>query len=146
MPSHAHVAHHRSLVIGTLGAAMAHGYLATLGFLGYLNYTVGTNYVLLNEIASDDLWAWIFTITAILLLVSVFIPYRRVKLFNAPFAQVICSVAFAAMLTWAFFTLLWGLSTTRPVSLAGPGLAFAVSAGEQLMAHAWNRGATTRDG
>jgi hypothetical protein len=44
------------------------------------------------------------------------------------------------MFTWAFFNLLWGLSTVRPVSLAGPGLALVAAAGEQLLARRWARG------
>jgi hypothetical protein len=142
MPSQAH---HRSRVIGTAGAALAHIYLAVLGTIGYLNYTVPTRYEFLYIVADQWAWSWIHGAIAMFLLASLLAPYRRVPVLETTLAQIACSCAFAVMLTWAFFNALWGLSTIRPVSLAAPGLAIIVAVGEQVLAHAWNRGATTRD-
>lgn len=139
MPSHAHYAHHRSLGVATVFAAAAHGYLSILGMLGFLNYTVPTRYELLDEVASATLWAWLHGITAVILIASLANPCWRVHRFDAPIAAVVTSVGFAFMFVWAFFNMLWGLTTIRPVSLAGPGLAFSVAVGEQLLANAWNR-------
>lgn len=146
MPSQGH---HRSRVIGTVGAAAAHTYLSVLGLFDYLNFTVNTRYGGLHEAADEEAWAWIHLGVAVFLISSLAWSYHRVRL-RGPWEEmtitaVACSVGFAAMFTWAFFNFLWGLTTIRPVSLAGPGLAFAVAAGEQLLAHAWNRGALTRD-
>lgn len=136
-------AHHRSRVAATVGAATAHAYLSLIGVHGYLDYTVATRYTLLEEVAGQHVWAWIHGAVTVILLLTLFDPYRRVR--ETPVIFIACSMAFAAMLIWAFFNMLWGLSTVRPVSLAGPGLALVVAAGEQLLAHAWNRGASTRD-
>lgn len=133
-------AHHRARVAGTLGAAAAHGYLAVLAATGYLNYTVPTRYRLIDEIASDFLWLWIHAAVVMILLLSLRRPTWQPRWPDAPIAAIACSIAFSAMATWAFFNLLWGLSTVRPVSLAGPGLALVVAAGEHLLANAWIRG------
>lgn len=140
-PSHAH---HQSRVFATLGAAMAHGYLATIGSAGYLNFTVPSEYPLLHLMASSHVWTWIHAGVTVVLLSSLHKPYKPCWL-GTNRAAAACSVGFATMFIWAFFNMLWGLSTISPVSLAGPGLAFAVAAGEQLLAHAWNRGAPTKD-
>ncbi|HQW88953.1 MAG TPA: hypothetical protein PK478_03830 [Nitrospira sp.] len=114
-----------------------------LGFIGFLNYTVGTTYELLNQVAADFLWAWIHGAVALVLVASLFKAHTRLREMSLP--ALACNIAFAAMFTWAFFNFIWGLSTVRPVSLAGPGLAFAVAAGEQLLANAWNRKASTKE-
>ena len=141
MPTHAH---HRARTFATVGAAAAHGYLAILGFIGSLDFTVPSEYALLHELAGAHLWAWVHGAVALLLLTALGKPYQMCRIGTVR-ASVACSIGFALMLIWAFFNLLWGLSTVRPVSLAGPGLAFIVAAGEQLLAHAWNRGALTKD-
>ena len=138
-----HHPHYRASVAATLGAATAHLYLSVLGFIGFLNYTVGTTYELLNQVAADFLWAWIHGAVALVLVTSLFKAHTRFREMSLP--ALACNIAFAAMFTWAFFNLIWGLSTVRPVSLAGPGLAFAVAAGEQLLANAWNRKASTKE-
>ena len=138
-------AHRRARIFGTVGAAVAHGALAILAQLELLEYTVPTRYPLIDEVASDWVWAWIHALIALGLLVSLKYQDRpRRDVDSAPWPAVACSVAFAAMVTWAFFNLLWGLSAVRPVSLAGPVLAFVVGAGEHLLAAAWNRGSHNR--
>lgn len=128
-----------------VGAIAAHGYLATLGWLGLLNFTVNTKYPPIAVVANSDLWAWIHTIAALVLVGGLvhrpyWKPAWRGHVSEIPLAAIACSVGFSAMATWAFFNMLWGVTTTRPVSLAGPGLAFVVAAGEQLLANAWTRG------
>jgi hypothetical protein len=138
-------AHHRSRVVATACVAAAHAYLASIGSVGYLNFTVRSDYPLLHELASSTLWTWLHAIAAVAILASLTSPYRHCWV-GTPRATVACSFGFAIMLVWSVFNFLWGFSTIRPVSLAGPGLALAVAAGEQLLAHAWNREATTKDG
>lgn len=138
-------AHQRARLIGTVGAAVAHGALAILAGLDLLDYTVPTRYPLIDLVAGDHVWIWIHSLVAILLLVSLHWRHRpRAAVDHMPWPAVACSIAFAAMVTWAFFNLLWGLSALRPVSLAGPVLAFIVGAGEHLLATAWNRGSHIR--
>lgn len=137
--------HHRLRILGTLGAIAAHVYLAAIGTVSLLNYTVPSRYQILGEVASDDLWTWIHAGCATLLTLALFFPHLRVPPRGNRFPAVACSVGFAFMLTWAFFNLIWGVSAISPVSLAGPGLAIVVAAGEQMLAYAWNRGALTKD-
>lgn len=137
-------AHHRTRVFSTAAAAGAHGYLATIGALGLLNYTVPTPYAVLEEIAAESYWFWIHAVCSILLLASLRAPYAHPRIRNwyaeVPYAVIACQIGFTMMFCWALFNLLWGLSVERPVSLAGPGLAFIVAAGEQILANAWMRG------
>lgn len=135
------ITHHRALLLGTAGVSLAHGYLSVLGFLGLLNYTVPTKYEALDEAAGDQIWAWVHLACAVLLVVSLVGDRRGWTARNGyPFTALACNIGFAMMFTWAFFNLLWGLTAQRPVSLAGPGLAFVVAAGEQLLANGWMRG------
>lgn len=137
-------AHHRGRQLATLGAAGAHTYLGVIGLLDLLNYTVPTPYAVLEQIASEKYWAWIHIGCAVILVCSLGHPYHRPRIkkwrSDLPFASVACGIGFTMMFVWALFNLLWGLSTVRPVSLAGPGLAFIVAFGEQLLANAWVRG------
>lgn len=133
-------AHHRARVVATVGAGAAHAALSFLGAVDLLNYTVPTRYELIDQVAAQPLWTWIHAIIAILLWLTLFRPYARWRGDGTRVMSIACSVAFAAMSTWAFFNLMWGLSTVRPVSLAGPVMAFVVAAGEYLLANAWTRG------
>lgn len=139
-------AHHRARVAGTLGAAGAHTFLATIGALDLLNYTVPTKYELVDQVAAEGHWALAHAIIAVVLVVSLRWGEWRRTPHSMPVPAIACSAAFAIMFTWAFFNLLWGLSAVRPVSLAGPGLAFIVAAGEHLLATAWNRGTYNKAG
>lgn len=141
-------AHHRSRAFGTLGAAGAHTYLAVIGFMSLLDFTVPTEYEVLEQIASQDYWSWIHLGCAVTLVLSLWSPYRSLRIrrwhSELPLASIACSIGFTMMFVWALFNMLWGLSATRPVSLAGPGLALIVAAGEQLLANAWTRGTHDR--
>jgi hypothetical protein len=141
-------AHHRARVLGTVWAAGAHAALGVLAVLGLLNYTVPTKYAVLQQIAAQGYWAWIHFGCAVLLVGSLRMPRERIEIrsrkSDLPRSAIACGIGFAMMVTWAFFNLLWGLSADRPVSLAGPALAFVVAAGEQLLANAWTRGTHTQ--
>jgi len=141
-------AHHRGRVLATLGAAGAHLYLAVIAFAGLLNYTVPTKYEVLQQIAAQDAWAWIMLVCALLLVGSLAAPKHHVQIgawhSALPLAALACNIGFAMLTTWALFNMLWGMSTARPVSLAGPGMAFIVALGEQLLANAWTRGSHTK--
>jgi hypothetical protein len=145
MPSRAH---YRARVSATVGAAVIHTYLAVIGWLGLLDYTVPTQYEVLAQIAAQDYWSWIMMGCAIFLLLSLLDPQRHVRIgthkAELPLAAVAANVGFTMMFVWAFFNLTWGLSADRPVSLAGPGLAFAVAFGELILASAWTRGTYDR--
>jgi hypothetical protein len=136
--------HHRRRVYATLGAAGAHTYLAVIGAANLLDYTVPTKYEVLQQIADQDYWIWIHACCALLLVASLRAPrkYFSLKRWTAelPFAAVACNTGFTMMFVWAFFNLSWGLTAQRPVSLAGPGLAFFVAFGELILASAWTRG------
>jgi hypothetical protein len=138
------VAHHRSRVFTTVLVACAHIYLALIGFVGLLNYTVPTPYEILEEIAAEEYWSWVHLACAAILLASLcapkFYPHLGPWRSELPLVALACSAGFALLTSWALFNLLWGLSAVRPVSLAGPGMALVVALGEQLLANAWTRG------
>lgn len=136
--------HHRGRVLATLCVAAAHVYLSVLGFTGYLSYTSPTKYEVLAQVAAQDTWAWVHAGVALLFFVTLARPHFRPAIGKhtsyLTSIALACNIGFALMFSWAFFHLLWGLTVERPVSLAGPGLAFAVALGEQLLANAWTRG------
>jgi hypothetical protein len=137
-------AHHRGRVIATVGAAGAHAYLAVLAAVDLLNYTVPTKYAVLTRIAGEDYWAWVHALCALLLVGVLAAPFRRIVVrthrSEAPLVVIALNLSASFLATWGFFNMLWGLSAERPVSLAGPGLAMVVAAGEHLLANAWMRG------
>jgi hypothetical protein len=136
--------HHRARVVSTLGAAAAHVYLSVIGAIGLLDYTVPTVYQVLQSIADQDYWIWIHAGCAALLICSLCHPKKHFHIRSwsteLPLAAFACNVGFTMMFTWAFFNMVWGLSAERPVSLAGPGLAFFVAFGELILATSWTRG------
>jgi len=141
-------AHHHSRVVATYWAAGAHVALGLLAAFHLLNYTVPTKYEVLQQIASQGYWIWIHFACAALLVGSLRIHTSHVHIRSwtseLPASAIACNIGFAMMTTWALFNLLWGLTSQRPVSLAGPALAFVVASGEQLLANAWTRGTHTR--
>lgn len=137
--------HHRARVGGTVGAAVAHGGLSALGMFNLLDYTVPTRYVLIAEVGGDHRWVWIHGLIAIALMLSLIRPYWRPWKHSPRITSLVGSLAFGAMAGWSFFALLWGMSSIRPVSLAGPLLGFVVAAGEHLLANAWTRGTHNKD-
>lgn len=138
------LAHYNGRVLATAGAAGAHGYLSVIGAFDLLNFTIPTRYALLEMIASEGYWAWIHAGVAVLLLGSLLAPTAHLRIrcwYSAlPLASLACSIGFTMMFSWFLFSMLWGLSTERPVSLAAPGLAFIVAAAEQLLSLGWARG------
>ncbi len=145
MPSRAH---YRARVSATLGAAATHAFLCVLAAVDLLNYTVPTQYEVLAHIAAEDYWAWIHAGCAVVLCLSLINPGKHIRIRSwtseLPAAAVACNIGFTMMFCWAFFNMVWGLSAERPVSLAGPGLAFAVAFGELILASSWTRGTYDR--
>lgn len=115
-----------------------HGYLAVIGFFDRLNYSVPSEYRLIEEVAADRHWSAIHLVLALALL--------GLLLANRPdWLSTWHNVSFGFVAVWAFFTLLWGLTTPRPVSLASPGLAAFAAVGTAILAHAWRREAERHD-
>jgi hypothetical protein len=136
--------HYRARVLATLGAAGAHIYLAALATVNLLNFTVPSTFPLLAEIGNEDYWIWAQGLSATLLVLSLLSPKQHVVWRShrsaLPITTLACNLGAAMMFAWALFNMVWGLSAARPVSLAGPGLAFVVAFGEHLLALAWARG------
>ena len=122
----------RLTVAGTVGVAATAVWMSALATLDLLNFTQTSQYDVIELAANSFLWGWIFAFTAVFLIAALI--GRRWGMEGKA-----CSLAAAFFLTWSFFTLLWGLSTDHPVSLASPGLAVFVAIGAQILAVDWNR-------
>lgn len=108
--------------------------LAWLAWIGLLSFTQPTRLDILHSVASSDLWGWIFAVIGVLLIASL----ARRPTAKSRLTSRMCSMAAAFLGVWSFFTLLWGLTATYPVSLAAPALAIFAVVGAQVLAIAWN--------
>lgn len=102
----------------TLAIAGAHLSFAFLDAVGRLAFTVDAKYGVLQEITDNDLWLPINVGCALFILSG---------LGNSKWQCRALSVSFAAMGTWSFFTLMWGMYPVSEVSLAGPVLGMIVA-------------------
>ena len=111
--------------LSMLAIASAHLMLGVLGLLNRLEFTQHSSFPVLELAASLEIWvpihsacgAWVLYVT-----------------FRNRFELQATSASAGFMATWAVFNFLWGLSTIRAVSLAGPVLAFSIAAVSYFMA------------
>lgn len=124
---------HRLKLAGTLALVFVHAWFAALAFFDRLSFTQPSRYELIELVASSDVWGWIFAgIGTVLLVLLAFDPWKHhIGVSRA------CSLSAAFLGTWAFFTLLWGLTTEFPVSLAVFGPAVFSVVGAQVLAVSW---------
>ncbi|MGV8973203.1 MAG: hypothetical protein ACOH10_12850, partial [Rhodoglobus sp.] len=114
----------------TLVIAVANINLAILGLGGRLTYYSPSRYTLLREVMSNDLWIWLHALGALLIFGALLAHRHHVA-----------ALGFSAgvMGAWSFFTLLWGMSATAPVSLVGPILGGALTTMAYLLCASWAR-------
>lgn len=121
-------------IAGTAALAFVHVWFTGLAFAGLLSFTQPSRFEVIHLAADSDLWGWIFAITGLFLIGSLVAgPTRH----NVAMSRS-CSISAAFIGTWAFFTLLWGLTTDVPVSLAVFGPAVFSVVGAQVLAVSWN--------
>lgn len=122
------------LLTGTAALAFVHVWFTALAFLDRLSYTQPSRYAILELAASSALWGWIFAVVGVTLIAYlVRHPNQHATALSRG-----CSTSAAFLGTWAFFTLMWGLTTPVPVSLAVFGPAVFSVVGAQVLAVAWN--------
>ena len=122
------------MLSGTSALAFVHVWFAGLAFTGLLSFTQPSQYELIHFVADSDWWGWIFGLIGLALIVVLFTgPEKHLVAMSRS-----CSTAAAFLGTWSFFTLLWGLTTSVPVSLAVFGPAVFSVVGAQVLAVAWN--------
>lgn len=125
---------HRLRLAGTVALAFVHVWFAALAFFGRLSFTKPSEYQLLHYAADSALWGWLFAATGVALIACLVAdPFKH----NVATSRA-CSTSAAFIGTWAFFTLLWGLTATEPVSLAVFGPAVFSVVGAQVLAVSWN--------
>ena len=115
------------MLSGTMALAFVHVWFAGLAFAELLSFTQPSEYELIHLAADSVLWGWIFGLIGLTLIGVLFAGPSRT-----------CSTAAAFLGTWSFFTLMWGLTTPVPVSLAVFGPAVFSVVGAQVLAVAWN--------
>lgn len=133
MPAHAS-AKHKMRVIGTGALVFVHLWLAALSFLDLLSFTQPSRYAAIELAADSDWWGWIFLVSGVVLLHQLLIGAERHPVATSR----ACSASAAFLGVWAFFTLMWGLTTDFPVSLAVFGPTVFSVVGAQVLAVAWN--------
>ncbi len=123
MRLHDHVA--RNIVALALG--ITHITFAILSEKHLLAYTVGSQYKLVEQIASDCVWTWVNLVIGCLIITGLLFGgctwMRR--------ALIASTTAFG---TWSFAMLIWGVAPDKPVSLGLPVLGLLVTLGAQLTA------------
>ena len=117
---------HKSLArhLGMGVVASAHVLLAVLGITNKLEFTQRSTFPVLETAASTELWVPIHLVIGIgLIFATLKHKWERCAL----------SASAGFMGTWSVFNLLWGLSTIREVSLAGPTLGLCVAASAYVL-------------
>lgn len=123
-------------LVGTWALVFVHAWFALLAGFDRLSYTQRSEYELIEYAVDSDLWGWIFGLIGLgLALTLARNPVQHRRIISKG-----CSVSAAFLGVWAFFTLMWGLTTTFPVSLAVFGPAVFAVVGAQVLAVSWNHG------
>lgn len=107
---------------------LAHAALLILDCFGRLNFTVDSRYDLLEASAKQPAWLLLHAAVAAVLWYSV---WRKHWYIHA------LGISVGVMGSWSVLTLLWGVSTVRPVSLVGPVFGLIVTAIAYVLAGAW---------
>lgn len=124
---------HRLTLWGSAGLAFVFVWFAGLAFFDLLSFTQASRYAVIEQVADSNLWGWIFAcIGGTLISGMIAGPWRH----NVAMSRA-SSAAAAFLGVWAFSTLLWGLTTDYPVSLAVFGPAVFSVVGAQVLAVSW---------
>jgi hypothetical protein len=114
----------------TLIVAASQFLLMALGVANRLSFSVPTRYPLLQQTLNSPVW----TIFHGLCFVAIVVALKRGKGIVTALGA-----ATGVLSAWAFLSLLWGLSTPTPVSLAGPILGGAIATLSYLLTISWAR-------
>lgn len=123
------------MLSGTIALVFVHVWFSALAFLDRLSYTQPSQFRIIERAADSGWWGWIF---AAIGLTMIFFLMHHTRPHNIALSRT-CSTSAAFLGVWAFFTLLWGLTTDYPVSLAVFGPAVFAVVGSQVLASAWNQ-------
>lgn len=122
--------HRQNRIYLALVVAISHLMLMTLGVAHRLSFSVPTRYLLLEQTLDSSLWTLLHGACFIAILITLKLDKGQVTALGA---------ATGVMGAWAFLSLLWGLTTASPVSLAGPMLAAGIAALSYLLTISWAR-------
>ena len=124
---------HTLTLTGTVALAFVPVWFAGLAFFDLLSFTQPSEYEAIELAADSFWWGWLFAISGAVLIAGLLAGRwrHRVAMSRA------CSLVGAFLGAWAFFTLLWGLTTDYPVSLAVFGPAVFSVVGAQVLAVSW---------
>ena len=119
---------HKGRVYLTLVVAASHFALMVLGVVDRLTfYTPSRNSILLQTL-DNPLWAILHGLCALAIVFA--LRHRR-------YIVPALGSATGVMGAWSFLSLLWGLTTLIPISLAAPVLGFGIAALAYLLTTAW---------
>lgn len=121
---------HRSRVYLSLVVAGSHFALMLLGLTDRLAFTLPTRYELLTITLENPMWFILHSICFVSIIGALKMDRGVIQALGA---------ATGVMGAWAFLSLLWGLTTPTPVSLAGPVLGGAVATLSYLLTISWAR-------
>lgn len=118
---------------GTWALAFVPVWFSALAFLDLLSFTQPSEYEVIERAADSSLWGWVFGLAGLAMVAGLLHkPERHHRAISR-----LCSFIAASLGAWAFFTLLWGLTTSFPVSLAVFGPAVFSVVGAQVLAVSW---------
>lgn len=120
----------RNRIYLTFIVAVSHFLLMMLGIVNRLGFGIPTRYPLLLQTLDSSLWTIFHGLCFIGLVFAISKRKGHVTALAA---------ATGVMGAWAFLSLLWGLSTPTPVSLAGPILAGGIATLSYLLTISWAR-------
>lgn len=128
--------HRKALIYLTLVIAATQFALMMLGLFDRLAFGEPTSYELLNQTLSSHIWTWLHGISFIAILLALYFRKCYVPALGS---------ATGVLAAWSFLSLLWGLSTPTPVSLAGPILGGGVAALSYVLTISWARIPTSHE-
>lgn len=108
--------------------ALGHVSLFTLAVTHRLEFSTPTEYKFLQLAALNEAWLIIHAVCASAIVVSLMLDKMHVQSL---------SMSAGCMGAWGFISLLGGLTTVRPVSLAGPVLALVLSSVAYSVVMSW---------
>lgn len=109
---------------------LSHSMLVVLAVFERLRFTQQSKYDILSTALNSELWAVLHLLSACGVVLALYLQRGQVTALGA---------ATGVMSAWAFLSLLWGLSTPTPVSLAGPALGGGIATMSYLLTISWAR-------
>lgn len=122
--------HRQNRIYLSYVVASSHFLLTVLGLFDRLEFTVPTRYLLLGQTLDSRLWTLFHALCFIAIFLTIWLKRGEVSALGA---------ATGVMGAWSFLSLLWGLSTPTPVSLAGPILGTGIAILSYMLTLSWAR-------